>query len=265
MARNGRKEETVTVRILEWNEMKGRNDVKHPRWFRCENRMLEHDDIFKLSHSEIIAWIYMLCLASQNDSDTVTINFEKADRFAKVGRAEILSAIEKLVPNQLALVNVTKASRRRNAPVTDSSATGQDKTEQNNTEQDITTQGSSEAAFGPDQLLALWNDKCGSLSKARELNDDRKKKARSRLAEKPDPVYWASVIDDIRESDFCNGRTQNSDWEATFDWLLQPDVHLKVLEGKYRNRAGKGLRPTKTQTTIDNLAKQHEMIIKGEI
>ncbi len=43
---------------------------------------------------------------------------------------------------------------------------------------------------------------------------------------------WIDIINRISLSQFCTG-TNNRSWRATFDWLLQPDTALKVLEGKF--------------------------------
>lgn len=76
-----------------------------------------------------------------------------------------------------------------------------------------------------------------SLSDIRELNDDRKKKVKSRFGEmgksyeKIEEVFRA-----VMESDFLVGKNDRG-WAADFDWIFQNKSNwLKVLEGRYRNR-----------------------------
>jgi hypothetical protein len=83
-------------------------------------------------------------------------------------------------------------------------------------------------------LALLWNDHSNKLPKVIASNDKRKKAADMRLKEYGEEK-WISAIQRIANSDFCNGLNDKS-WIATFDWILQPDVFLKITEGKYDNR-----------------------------
>jgi len=81
------------------------------------------------------------------------------------------------------------------------------------------------------------NGKESSLPDIRELNDDRKKKVKSRFGEmgksyeKIEEVFRA-----VMESDFLVGKNDRG-WAADFDWIFQNKSNwLKVLEGRYRNR-----------------------------
>lgn len=81
-------------------------------------------------------------------------------------------------------------------------------------------------------LLEIWNTNCGNLPKARGLSQKRLKAAKARFAENPDPEYWVRVVKIISASDWCNARHEkNKTWRASIDYLLQPDTHLKALEG----------------------------------
>jgi hypothetical protein len=95
----------------------------------------------------------------------------------------------------------------------------------------------ADAPPSPTDLMGLWNTlttppipKCRALSKMRSL------RARCRLAERP-LAEWREVVERINASRFCRGESDRGTWVATFDWLLQPDTALRVLEGKYDNRA----------------------------
>lgn len=81
-------------------------------------------------------------------------------------------------------------------------------------------------------LFDLYKQICKSYPQPRELNDDRKKKATARLAQKPDAEYWRIVFEKAEKSDFC---LQNSFFN--FDWVIKNNLNpQKVHEGNYDNK-----------------------------
>lgn len=94
----------------------------------------------------------------------------------------------------------------------------------------------------PDEFRDLWNDGRGKCPKVLALNDDRRKKAKLRIAEmgktkSEQTATMQAVMTKIRESDFLQNGGKGSDWRISFDWLIENSVHwLKVLEGNYDNR-----------------------------
>lgn len=104
----------------------------------------------------------------------------------------------------------------------------------------------------PFDLSGLWLDMTkGVLPGIAAITDKRKTSIKARLKETPKQIdpkeYWQNIIQRILDSDFCCGKSKNG-WKASFDWLLQPDTHIKVLEGKYDNKKSGGL--NKTQENI---------------
>ncbi len=89
-------------------------------------------------------------------------------------------------------------------------------------------------------LVEVWNQHCGTLPKAMPANPSSKagkkrlQRIRERIDENPGAEFWIDLVKKVAASDFCNGRT-GGHWRANFDWLLQPDTHLKILEGNYSN------------------------------
>ena len=86
----------------------------------------------------------------------------------------------------------------------------------------------------PPKLIELWNEHCGGLPKVLKTNKSRNARISKRESEAP-VDEWIEVIKRIASSNFCQGKNSKH-WKADFDWLLQPEVRLKVLEGKYDNR-----------------------------
>lgn len=95
--------------------------------------------------------------------------------------------------------------------------------------------GEESARETPQALMDLWNElTLRPLPSCRELTPNRERRALQRLRDRS-LADWREIIAKIQASDFCRGMTGGT-WVASFDWLLQPDTAVKVLEGKYDNR-----------------------------
>ncbi len=91
-------------------------------------------------------------------------------------------------------------------------------------------------------LFELYKQICKNYPQPRELNDDRKKKAAARLAQKPDAEYWRTVFEKAQKSDFCQ---QNSFFN--FDWVIKNNLNpQKVYEGNFDNKDGKQITASST-------------------
>jgi hypothetical protein len=105
----------------------------------------------------------------------------------------------------------------------------------------------------PASLVDAWNTattppipRCQGLSAKRTIA------AKARLSERP-LADWVAIIGRIEASAFCRGANDRG-WVASFDWLMQPDVALKVLEGKYDNRPKPAEKPSETRyQTVDEI------------
>ena len=101
-----------------------------------------------------------------------------------------------------------------------------------------------------------WNNLVpGILSAVTTITTKRKTAINARLNEtkkKDNPQeYWTEVIKRILSSEFCIGNGPNG-WKANFDWLIKPDTHIQVMEGKYDNKK----RLNKTQQSIVEVVKE---------
>src|SRR2546421_2685664 len=87
----------------------------------------------------------------------------------------------------------------------------------------------------PSWLASLWNASMPSppFSRVAGLSEERKTKARLRLAAHPEPVFWEAVVSKAAASPFCRGGNDKG-WKVSFDWLIKNEGNcLKVAEGKY--------------------------------
>lgn len=91
----------------------------------------------------------------------------------------------------------------------------------------------SPPAEKPEALQSLWNAEAHPvLPRWQGMSETRKRRAVARLRERPLSA-WREVIRRLSASPFCRGEEGGTGWRASPDWLLQPDVADKVLEGKY--------------------------------
>ena len=250
------------VTIIKFTEFNPRKDVKHPTWFRLEHSFFEKPEFFDLTHTEKMAWIYLLCMASKKNADSFTLAWPHIEKIGGFKKKEFEKALEKLQQIQVIHVDVTDSLRPRNVSVTDAGAT--DITDitlhnkQDNT--DITQQ-----AFHPSDLMGIYNSICKSLPKAEKLTEKRKTHSNQRISEKPDPAYWVEVCTRIEASDFCKNQADNSKgWMADYDWLIKPDTHVRVMEGKYDSRKKKASPKGHFQRT-DSADQELQEIMNGVV
>lgn len=94
-------------------------------------------------------------------------------------------------------------------------------------------------------IVAVWNAVALplGLSRCNTLSDKRKRALKARLKEHGFDSIKRAILT-VPRSKFLRG--ESGDWQgASFDFLLQPDTTLKILEGKYDDR------PTGTRDTRD--------------
>lgn len=238
--------ESITVEILNWDKYNPRHDIKKPWWFACSNELFDNHEFFDFTHAEMLAWIYILSIASKKRAGIVTIHWAHVERVGRIKQKEFLDAIRKLERNQCVMTHVQNPYGTCTESVRDPNSTRQDKTLQDKTLQDSTRQDTHQnpAAAGgdvsqitPADLINLWNENCGGLAKVSKLTEKRRVAIKARISEHPDFTFWRTVLEKIRSSDFLNNRALSSKgWQASFDWLMKPDTAISIVEGKYDNR-----------------------------
>ena len=86
-----------------------------------------------------------------------------------------------------------------------------------------------------EQIKDLYHSICVSLPKVIKLNDNRKRTIKSRWNEYKDIEVFKDLFTKTEESDFLIGKNSNG-WQANFDWILNGNNMVKVLEGTYSNK-----------------------------
>lgn len=128
--------ELIRLKINNWEKYNPRNDIKSPKWFALNNRILEDPHFFGFTSDEFKFWIYALCQASQQNSEEILINVDHAKHICSIESKIITSATKKLSAIECIQVLRGKSVRDPNVSVqirTNPYATLQDKTLQNRT------------------------------------------------------------------------------------------------------------------------------------
>lgn len=132
----------MRIEIINWAKYNQRKDVKAPSWFRMDHGIFENPEFYDFSHTDIVAWLYLLCVASRKSAAIIEVNFTHAERIGRLKRKELEVALEKLERIQVVRVDVTDTLRTRYADVTSGPATLHNKTDKTDiTEQDTATSG----------------------------------------------------------------------------------------------------------------------------
>lgn len=84
------------------------------------------------------------------------------------------------------------------------------------------------------EVFEAWN-KLAGIPRCLVLSDARRRKLESRLRDPFFVANWRFALNKVQASPFCRGENDRG-WRASFDWFLQPDVCVKVMEGKYSGK-----------------------------
>lgn len=83
-----------------------------------------------------------------------------------------------------------------------------------------------------EQIKALYNSICLSLSKCTAMSDQRKKAIKARLSSGYTLEDFKRLFEKAEASPFLKGRNDRN-WRATFDWLICDANMAKTLDGNY--------------------------------
>lgn len=98
-----------------------------------------------------------------------------------------------------------------------------------------------------EEVVAAWN-KLDGFPRCLKASEKRKRQLKARLADDFFLSNWREAMVRMQASSFLRGDNARG-WKATFDWFLQPDVCVKIMEGKYTTS-----KPTTSFTAADRAA-----------
>lgn len=239
---------SIRMEIINWAKFNPRSDVKSTSWFRLQNYWVRDAEFMHMPNEFRIAWLCILSEASERQSEVINISPYALATYCQSTATRIIDALE--IFENMGLINVIEAETPRHAlpknhvtcdasdALRGSEELRDDTNGRTDGRTDEHTRRNESPAFGPDQLVDIWNEHSGPLPKVKKLSTKRRRTAKVRCREEPDPEFWRDVIKRMAASPFCRGEVK--EWRADFDFLLQPDTHVKVIEGKYDARGSPG-------------------------
>lgn len=96
-------------------------------------------------------------------------------------------------------------------------------------------------------IVAAFNEICVSFPSVKSISDARKKAIKARLKNYT-PDDFRTLFTKAEASSFLKGKN-NSNWSATFDWLIKDSNMAKVLDGNYDDKTASQIGQTSTPTT----------------
>ena len=104
-------------------------------------------------------------------------------------------------------------------------------------------------------IAALYNSICVSFPALKTLSEQRKKAIRARFKSYTMDDF-KTLFEKAEASDFLKGNN-NTNWSATFDWLIKDANMAKVLDGNYDNKQRKiganGIPITSEKSDLDGV------------
>jgi uncharacterized protein YdaU (DUF1376 family) len=93
----------------------------------------------------------------------------------------------------------------------------------------------------PATMTEIWNEECGTITKARAPNLTRKGNCIRRWRDEfgSDPEQWRAYCRKIAASPLLRGENERG-WHVDLDWVLKPDNLSHIMEGRYENRLANG-------------------------
>lgn len=85
-----------------------------------------------------------------------------------------------------------------------------------------------------EKIVSIFNSLCKNLPNVQKITDKRKSAIKAR-AEEYSLSEIGTVFQHVSQSAFLNGDNDRG-WTADFDWVMNPNNFIKILEGKYNGK-----------------------------
>lgn len=122
--------------------------------------------------------------------------------------------------------NKTRTSREQ-----DENINNNDNNDNNDNKENIYSQNK----IPYEKIVDLYNSICKTLPQVKKLTDKRKRVLKTRWKKYNDLSIYVEIFRKAEESDFLSGRSGK--WTGcNFDWLINENNMIKVLEGNYDNK-----------------------------
>ena len=115
-----------------------------------------------------------------------------------------------------------------------------------------------------EQIKDLFNTICSSYPKIMKLTDARKRLIKARYEEYGEDIsILETLFKKAEESNFLKGNNSNG-WKANFDWLLNTNNMIKVLEDNYKNKQNPQTNPKPSNVDWEQWDKKYNKPITNE-
>jgi len=189
----------------------------------AQKQIVEETDILKENVSRTIKKLYQKNIIIRNGRK---IGIQKDYELWKLSKEITISATKKLSKE------ITKVIHTDNKVISTDNKKLSIQTPTKERKKPLQKKHIQKKDFTPYKLIRnTFNTICVSLPKADELTKKRKRILKA-LFNKYGLVKIKEVFTIAEESNFLSGR--NGDWRSSFDWLIQEDNMVKVLEGNYK-------------------------------
>jgi hypothetical protein len=221
-------------------------------WLRLYTELLDDIKIAELSDKEFRHFVYLLCMAAQEEKEGLipcpvksmawrlrTTTEELPPSIEKMKSLEILSqngvGIEFInwKKRQFRSDNVTERVRKHREKKRAEGETlheTEDETLENRAEQSREEQ----IDIPRKEIVGLYHQILGELPKVKAWTDKRQKALKARWREdkkRQNLEWWRKYFEYVKESPFLMGKSKE-DFRADIDFLISPKL-LNVIEGRY--------------------------------
>lgn len=93
--------EPIKIHILNFEKYNPRSDVKRNSWLRFQNDFFDDPAFFDFNSDEKVAWIYMLCYASKQNTGELPVSPPHFTRITAISEKVLYQTIEKLKQHRI--------------------------------------------------------------------------------------------------------------------------------------------------------------------
>lgn len=216
------------IKIINWSKYQSYKD-RRPPWIRFHRTMLD-DYEYQSMTADSRALLPMLWLLACEDKDpksgliqleiqAISFRLRQPEKIIKkcideLEGADFIECIE----------SVTKPLRECNETVPPE------------TETETETKKRQRQNIPYQMIVDTYNTTCPKLPKVAILTDKRKRTVKEMFAFKEghDKIkWWEDYFNYVSTIGFLNGENDRG-WFADFDWILNKDNFVKIIEGKYK-------------------------------
>lgn len=134
-----------------------------------------------------------------------------------------------------------------------------------NINENINEDVESEKPIDFEKVKNIFNKKLPMLPQIQKLSAQRISSINARIKEyKPDDpeIFFESIFEKVSRSDFLIGNNERN-WKADFDWILNPNNFLKIIENKYQTNGNRNNDHRKTDAeTKQSLSQKADRMFK---